>query len=293
MSGWFSPMPAARLALLRIGIGAFAVFELVSKYRYFGHIVRHSSLIFDPPSPLFWLTEPLPPALFDVALLFTIMSGILFTTGTLYRVSGPVFAVMLLFIYSYRNAWGMLYHSHNLLVLDVLVLGFCAAADDLSVDRWLRTRRAPEAPAVSSWQYGWPVRLLWLVTALVYFLAGVAKVSRTGWEWAAGESLRSHILKDALYKELFDSGARPIAWIIVDHPEWMWPLAFGSLFLELAAPALAMWRRSQLLWMVAVFSMHWGIFFIMGIKFNFQLYGVAFLPFLPLERIAEHLRRRA
>ena len=38
--------------------------------------------------------------------------------------------------------------------------------------------------------------------------------------------------------------------------------------------------------------MHWGIFFIMGIRFRYQLIGIIFAPFFDVEKPVEWLRRQ-
>ncbi len=37
--------------------------------------------------------------------------------------------------------------------------------------------------------------------------------------------------------------------------------------------------------------MHWGIFFIIGVTFEFPLYGIAFLAFFDLEKLGGLVRR--
>src|SRR5207302_7534003 len=91
-------------------------------------------------------------------------------------------------------SWSMIYHSMNLVALHALVLGFTPAADALSLDaRRASTVAAGRDPA-GAWQYGFAIRLLCAVTALAYFVTGLAKVaSPMGWSWATGEVIRSQV----------------------------------------------------------------------------------------------------
>jgi hypothetical protein len=62
-------------------------------------------------------------------------------------------------------------------------------------------------------------------------------------------------------------------------------MALGSLVLELVAPAMLFHKWLSRLWAVGAFQMHWGIYFIMGIKFRYQQSGLIFASFLPVERV--------
>jgi predicted DCC family thiol-disulfide oxidoreductase YuxK len=67
-------------------------------------------------------------------------------------------------------------------------------------------------------------------------------------------------------------------------------LGFGSLIIELGAPAAMLHKRLGRFWASSAFMMHWGIFFIMGIEFRYQLSGVIFAPFFRVERLATWLQ---
>lgn len=55
--------------------------------------------------------------------------------------------------------------------------------------------------------------------------------------------------------------------------------------MELAAPLALLDRRLARLLALGAFSMHWGTFFIMGIRFRHNLSGVLYLPYFPVERL--------
>jgi hypothetical protein len=181
----------------------------------------------------------------------------------------------------------MVYHSENLLVLQVLVLGFSAAADRFSVDAWLRSVR----PA-SGWQYGWPIRLLCAVTALTYFLAGVAKLAGPlGWSWASGDALRRQIAADALRKELLLGTAERPLLIPFDQVTCFTIIGLATLILELGALAALCHRRTSQIWALGVLAMHWGVLLVMGIRFEYQLSGVALACFFSLDQTGHGLKQ--
>src|SRR5260221_7851711 len=98
-----------------------------------------------------------------------------------FAVTGPLFALLMLWVTSYRNSWGMIFHTDNLLVVHLGVLAQSDAAAALSIDA-----RSRAAPAASAARFGWPVRLISASTTFVYLLAGIAKLKITGWSWMDG-----------------------------------------------------------------------------------------------------------
>ena len=133
-------------------------------------------------------------------LLLTLFFGVAYVLGLGFRVSGPAYALLLFWLLSYRNSWSMIYHTQNLIVVNVLVLGVARSADVFSLDaavrglaaRFRRTSGRPAAGwlSLSGEAYGWPIRLMAATTLCAYFLAGVAKVSGAyGWGWAGGTAL--------------------------------------------------------------------------------------------------------
>ena len=139
-----------------------------------------------------------------------VVLGFAFIFGIRIRFTGPAFA-LLLCVLSYRNSWSMVYHSRNVVVLHVLILGLVPAADAFSWDalrgranrgrRYLLGQRRRNPAGDSA--YGWPIRLLVAVTLVLYFLPGVAKImSEFGWAWGTGTALRGQIAADALRKDV-------------------------------------------------------------------------------------------
>jgi hypothetical protein len=293
---WFAGAPAPRLAWLRILVGGFVLVDLATRYRILSRVGETSPSLFDPVGLAAVLAAPITPAAYRGLLLLTLAANVAFVLGWRHRYTGPLFAALLLASLSYRNSWSMIYHSENLLVLHVLILGLAPAADALSVDALLRStaavarepslvvRRARD-PA-GDWAYGYAIRLLCAVTVATYLVAAVAKLAGPlGWGWASGEALRGQIAVDALRKELLGDGATALAFALYDQLWLLTLVAIGSLALELAAPLALLSPRLGQLWAGGAFLMHWGILLIMGITFEYHLSGVAFASFFNLDRV--------
>jgi len=289
--GWgrylLAEAPATRLAALRILTGAWTLHYVWRRRRMFARLARTEPSLFRPVGPARVLRRPVSPSSADLLYATTLASTVAFVAGFRHRYSGPVYGCSLLCLLSYRNSWSMIFHNDNALVLHALTLGVAPAADALSVDARSaeRVRRAG-----THWRYGWPIQLMNGVTVLTYFLAGVAKLKGPlGLSWATGESLRSQVAVDGLRKELLGSRAAPLGARLYPHVAVYQSLAMGSLALELGAPLALVNRRLARFWALNAFLMHWGIFFVMGIRFRYQLSGLLYAPFLEPERALQGL----
>lgn len=281
---WFQGAPAERLAMLRILVGIFAVCLVGSNLSMWTQIGYTTPELFKPLGVVSLFHQPLPPVVNQVLLVCTVLLGVPFILGWRYRITGPAFALLLLWVISYRLSWSMVYHSMHLVVLHAIVLGLSPAADALSLDARGRSTIGP-GPA-SAWQYGFPVQLICAVTVCAYFVTGIAKVfSPLGWSWAGGESLRSQVAADAIRKELLGTAGSSLFYRLYHHLWLFTTMGVTTFFVELGAPLALLNKRLGKLWAVSAYLMHWGILFVMAIEFRYHLSGIVFLSFFELERV--------
>lgn len=283
---WDAPAPAQRLASLRVAVGGFALVYLVVRSSSLASVAAFSAAEFQPVGVVSVLAAPLPIAWVYAIQSLAVLSGVAFVLGAGFRLVGPLFALLLLWVTSYRSSWGMIFHTDNLLVLHVLVLGLSPAADALSWD----ARREP-GEAVHA-RFGWPIRALATVTAITYVLAGVAKLKLSGGEWLGGDLLRAHIAYDNLRKIELGSGFSPLGVWLVRHKAVFAPLAAGTMLIELGAPLALLHRRVALVWCLAAWAFHVGVALLMSITFLYPLSGVAYLPLFRVERAFAKLGSR-
>jgi hypothetical protein len=286
--GWlFAPAPPERLAVLRVLVGAFSVIYLLVRLPAFLALADADPARFDPVGALALVDHGLPPTTWRLLVTVAIVLGIAFTVGAGFRVTGPLFALTLLVLGTYRSSWGQLLHFENLMVLQALVVGFARSADALSVDA--RRRAGPVAAGVG---YGWPVRLAALVTVVTYVLAGVAKLRLGGLEWMFGDTLRNHIAYSAARMDLL--GGTP-SWFgrQVVGAAWLFPpLATASVVVELSAPLALVGGWVRTTWVAAAWLLHAGVAALMFVVFPYPLFLVGFAPFFRLECIVDWWRRR-
>jgi hypothetical protein len=290
---WFASVPAERLAALRILIGGYALVYVVARLPEFMAVARYGKAQFRPIGIVQVLDAPLPATAVLAIVIATVLLLGAFVAGFQFRITGPLAALALLWTITYRNVWGMIFHTENLLVLHVIALAVAPAAHAWSLD----ARRGSPAPAPAG--YGWPIKLLAVLTIATYVLAGVAKLRIAGLDWIDGEQLRNQIAVDNLRKALLGDGVAPLAYLVLERPSPLIVFSVLTLAIELGAPLALVGRRLGHVWVVSAWGFHAGVVLLMNIWFPYPLFGFAFLPLLPAERgvrgvigVARGIRRR-
>ncbi len=281
VDGWFrAPGPASRLAALRLLIGGCATIYLAARFVHLISFVDFPARSFAPVGVASLLSAPLPAWLVVGLAALGLPLALAFTLGWRFAITGPLFAANLLWVLSYRNSWGMIFHTDNLMVLHVIVLGLARSADAWSLDaRAGRARSDPDA-------HGWPVRLLAIVTVTTYLIAGVAKLRLSGLTWFSSDLLRNYVAYDNLRKLELGDWHSPLGARLVAHAWLFPPLAALSLALELAAPLALVGPRLARVWAAGAWAFHAGVLAVMAIFFPYPLFGLAFAPLFPVERLA-------
>ena len=279
-------MPAERLAALRILVGAYGVVYLLARANAIWGATRYPAGQFNPVGLSHLLNQPLPPAAVGIGLALALLSGVAFTAGWRFRITGPVYAAALLWVLSYRNSWGMPFNTENLLVLHTVVLAASPSAAVWSLDG--RSRPIPQAHA----RYGWAVLLMCWVTALTYFVAGWAKLAHSGFGWVTSDTLRNFIAYDNVRKAELGAGYSTLGTWMVAHAWVFPPLAAVSLGVELLAPLSLLHRRLGMLWVAAAWGFHVGVVALMYIFFHYPILGFAYAPYFPVERLGRWIAAR-
>lgn len=274
---WFAPAPPERLAGLRILIGGYAFWYLWVRFGEFVAISRLSPAQWKSVGVTNW-TGHLPPSVVIALVVVTMIVLGAFVLGIAYRYVAPIAAIGLLFVTTYRNSWGMVFHTENLLVLHVAALSLAPAADAWSIDRWRGWVRVQTAG------YGWAIKLLVALTAATYVLAGIAKLRIAGLDWVDGELLRNQIAIDNLRKALLGDNVAPLATLFLEHPSYLTAFSALTLVLELGAPITLLGGWPARLWVAAVWGFHLGVVLLMNIWFLYPLMFVAFVPVFHVER---------
>jgi len=271
LSGWwFAPVPAERLVALRILVGAYALVWVAARLGELNAVAHYGPSHFRPYGVVrLVLSSPLPvPAVMTIAVVTCLLLAA-FVAGVRYRVVAPLAALGLLWTITYRNCFGMLFHTENLVVLHVIALA-CAPLN-----------RSED---------GWVVKLMGALTVATYMLAGIAKLRIAGIHWIDGELLRNQIAIDNLRKAVLGDGVAPFAGLVLNHPAALVPFSALTMVIELGAPIALLHRRVGHAWCLVAWGFHLGVVLLMNIWFIYPLAGIAFAPLLPAERVISAAR---
>ncbi len=286
---WRTPVPATRLAMLRWLVGGFALVYCTVRVVHLTRYVSFRPSLFDPIGVVSFLSEPAASWVVYATVAATLVSGVAFTAGYRFRFSGPIFAALLLWVTTYRNSWGMVFHTENLMVMHVLALAFSPAADALSLDA---KREGFASNGECHGRYGWAINLASWITVLAYIIAGIAKMNNSGSAWLTDDILRNYIAYDNLRKLLLGDIYSPLgAWLV--QFGWMFPpLAVATMIFEMGGPVAFLHKRLAKVWIGGIMAFHWGVFAVMAIGFPYPLSGLAFASFFDLEDLLEKRRIR-
>ncbi len=287
---YFVPMPARRLAAVRVYVGLYAAIYLVARLPHLLSFATYDPAFFAPVGVASLLDAPVSAPAYRAAVGATLALSLAFVAGFAHRMLAPVFAALLLAVLTYTSSFGKILHTDNLLVLHVLVLAFAPAADALSVDA--RRGAVVRATEAEHGRYGAPIRLLCAVTVAAYFLAGVAKVRYSGLAFFDGENLRNYVAFDNVRKAELGSVSSPIGPMLLPYTGLFAAMSATSLLLELGAPLALAWRSVGRAWSIAVVGFHLGVLVLMAIAFAYPLSGAAFAAFFDVERVRIPGRRR-
>jgi hypothetical protein len=282
---WRAPAPAERLALLRILVGAYCMGLLLLRGLSILRLAQLDGARFDGVGLAALLDTPLSLPLLIALLVLAFVGATCFCVGARHRVLAPAFAVLLTFLLGYRNSWGHMSHSEQLVCVHVLLLSVLPAADALSLDhRAGRTRAGP------SENYGAPLRLLMLCVVISYMLAGWAKIHQGGLAWVRGEAVYNQVANDTLSKLRLGAFVSPLGSTLLRWPGLFAGMSVFTLIIELGALLAMLGGRLRTAWVVGAYAMHVGIALAMGIAFPYPLWGIAFVSFFELEHAHAWLR---
>ncbi len=273
---WDAPVPARRIELVRMATFAYAAVWLVIRTGYFWDLAQMPARRFEPVGLLAGLGAPAGRSALMAVWSVGLVACAFTASGRLVRATAPVGALAMLVLATYSSSFGQVFHTEHLLVLHLLILA-----------AWVVFDRPDRRATVSSW----PLDLMAAVVVVTYVLAGIAKLRFSGIDWVTGDVLRNWVAADNLRKILVGDVHSPLGgWLA--GVDWVWlPIAMLTLAVELGAPFALLPGRIRYVWVGLAWAFHVGVLALMAILFPYQLVGVAYLAFLPVERIEAKVLR--
>lgn len=287
---WLQPVaPAERLAALRIAVGAFVTVYLILNVGEVARLARQPIEQFEPIGLARLFGGPLPALVLWLGFAVVVAAGLLTTAGIGHRLAAPTFAVGILTWTTYHSSWGQLLHFEHLFTLHVVILAFSPAADVWALRRPANRRTG----TLVGRRYGWPIRLMAIVTATTYVLSGLAKLRLSGTSWFDPATLTTHIAYSAARIDVLGGPTPPLARFVVGRDWLIVIMATAGLAVELGAPLALVGRRLRNLWVVGAIGFHLATAATMFVFFGYRGLGVALLPLFAVERLPALYRRKS
>lgn len=255
----------SRLTVLRVLVATYVAVWTTVRAPALLDTLDFAERRLDPVGPLAFLNSPLPDVVVIALVLVTPIAAVVMAAGRAPRVSGPVAAIGFLFLTTYRNSWGNIFHTENLASLHLVVLAIVPFRRDRDTT--------------------WAVDAMAVLTVGTYFLAGIAKLRISGTAWLDGDVLRHQIAFDNSRKEILGDTSSPFAGWLIRQSWLLGPAAVMSVMVEVGAPLALLHRRVAAGWAALAFGFHLGVLAFMAILFPYHLLGIALAPLLPVERL--------
>ena len=285
---WFAPSAAADLGVAR------AVFFACTFALYVGEDFSGWANV----SPAFWmpiwmfralhipLASHVTLRVLQVVWKVALLAG---AVGIFTRASAALAFVLGFYLLGLPHNFGHTYHFDAVLVFAFAILACAHAGDAWALDRLIWPGRTPAeeyAERQATGEYRWPVRLIWLATALVLFAAGLSKLRHSGLQWVFSDTMAIFLTK--AYYHISDADPL-VRWglTIAAHPWLARGMAASALVVETCFPFALVSSQARRLLLPGAFGMLVAIRVLMGPTFGGFLAVFAF--WTPWEAIGERL----
>ncbi len=203
---------------------------------------------------------PFDPWLIQTAIVLLIISCITGIIGLYPRLSASVAFITGLYVYGIPQFFGKINHESNHLFWFLLILAVTPCGDALSVSRLLKREKLITS---ASPQYGFPIRIVWLLIGLIYFFPGIWKIAISGVHWAFSDTVMTILLR-----KWYDLSPEFMLMFSIDqYPALLQWAAFAVLLFELTFVIGIFIPRLRVLWIIGGILFHASTNLFMGIPY--------------------------
>jgi len=272
---WFAPASPLGLALCRIVFyGGLALGFAGTPFADWADV-----------APVFWRPTwsfaalglgVLPPAPLAIVAWTWKLALVAACVGLATRLSTITSLLLGYYLLGLPNGFGKIHHHDAIVVFVCAILALARSGDALSLDRALRARGA--AASAPSGEYTWPLRMVWVLMALLFFGAGASKLRASGLDWVLSDHLAIVLVQghyhvnDVVPATTFGLGLARHRWVCR-------ALAATVLGAELAYPLALVSRSARRVIVPGVLLMQIGIRILLGPSFGtWMLCNVFWVP---------------
>ena len=286
---WFEPTAVGNLGFCRfLFFGTFFIFFLGHDFSGWASV----SMTFWRP---IWLYDKLHMSVPSAGSLILIqnlwkIALALSCVGFLTRFSTSVAFILGTYLLSLPHNFGV-QHYDTLIVFISGIMAFSKCGDSWSVDQLIKIVRNPgalrERHLEPSGEYRWPVRVVWLCMALIFFAAGVSKIRHGGIEWITSENMAIVLVQHNYHIANTDP------WVSsgLNIAQYGWlvrVIAAMTMLVEFCYPLALISTKARCFLVPGAFVMQVGIRALMGP--SFEQYLICNLFWVPWDVVGRHLR---
>jgi len=213
-----------------------------------------------------------------------VLSLVLSTSGFLTSLTTKTSLLLVVFYQGLVRSFGHFNHDEMLGVYYLAILAFTPCGDGFSLDSWSRRKHERQPGFI----YGYPILLMQLLMAWVYFSSALVKLRVSGFRYFSADNLPTLAIYHSL-DNLHDTHFRLAFWL----PEVRTVLPFivgAALLWELLFPLAVFWKRLRWWFLGVGVVFHLSTLFLMNIFFPHQL--AMYLVFVDWPSVAKRLPER-
>lgn len=286
---WFAAGPASTLGVCRVVFFlGLCLWHIPLDYSAWGH---YPSVLWMP----IWLFDRfdiplLSPAALDVIAIAWKVSLALSAIGLFTRPATIVAFVLGTYLIGVPHNFGQTQHFDTLAVFVLGAFALSRAGRAWSIDALLAAARngSADVPPPSG-EYTWPIRFVWVATALIFCAAGIAKLRHSGLEWIFSDNL-ALLLRRQQYR--ISDGEPWTSWgLLVASSPWLaQAMAAVAMTVEVCF-ALALFSRVARRLLVPS-----ALLFLIGIRAlmgpTFEQFIICFVFWVPWSEVTLAVRSR-
>jgi predicted DCC family thiol-disulfide oxidoreductase YuxK len=286
---WFEPGSAATLGVCRmLFFGGLALW-----------LIPHDFAAWGSYSPVFWM----PIWLFDTLGVPQLSSPTIAAIQAVWKTALVLSAIGLFtrpamlvsfglgaYLMGLPQNFGQTQHFDTLVVFACGALALSRAGDAWSIDALIAgARRRSAEPLAPNGEYTWPIRFVWVATALIFCAAGLSKLRHSGLEWILSDNM-AYLLRRQQYH--LSDGEPLTRWglFVARYPVLSQGIAAAAVSVETLFPLVLFSRRARLV-LVPL-----GLVFLIGIRMlmgpTFEQFMLCYVFWIPWERLLAWLRDR-
>lgn len=259
---WFSPVPLARIAVVRV---IAYLFIPVDVFLTTAWVKAHADVPTEWYAPLLIgrvLNLPTPThTLVLVVQWALVLAAVAAASGRAPRLLGAAVFFLYLEWMVIAMSYGKVDHDRIAFLVLLAVLATIGRAR-------FRDRRPSEAA-------GWAMAAVLVAVMLTYFLAAWAKIRFGGWDWPTGSTLTRAVLRRGTS---LSDWTLEVPWLLTAS-QWV------MIVLELAAPLMLFVRSDRARVGLVLFLIGFHLMVFAGVTIIFLPHVIAILTILPWERL--------